>query len=291
MKQGIFGEQPRRIGLALGGGGGRGSAHIGVISQLEQYAVPIDVIAGTSVGGLVGILYASGATPDEIEALFRAATMRRIFARDAQSHGLIGTAKIEAWLRQLLGEQTFADLRIPMAVVAVDLITGEEVVIDDGSLVEAILATIAVPGFFPPRLRGEQLLTDGVLCNNLPVDVAKQLGATKVIAVHLQEAQSVFSLQSLSPTSLFSPRRWLPLSQITVLDRSLDIMLAQLTQHRLKQHPPDVLLRPVMPSLTPFDITRSAEGRAAGAAVTVEAMDVLRDLAAWRVAPTEQVLQ
>ncbi len=278
-------EEPRRLGLALGGGGGRGSAHIGVLSELERLTVPVDLIAGTSVGALVGTLYAAGFTPDVIEGLFRAATVRRVVARDPSNYGLIGTAKIEAWLRELLGERTFADLRLPLAMVAVDLLTGDEVILNEGSLVEALLATIAVPGVFPPRPRGAQLLADGMLRNNLPVDVAQRMGAGRVIAVDLHTFQRSHSFSKGAQPGRWSPRRWVTLSQFAVLDRSLDIMMSEITHRRLRECPPDLLLTPEMSGLTPFELTRATEGRAAGAAVAHAHAAEIAVLRSWRLAP------
>lgn len=273
--------ESRRLGLALGGGGGRGSSHIGVISVLEALNIPVDMIAGTSIGGVVGVLYAVGKTPDEIEELFRTATIRRIMTRDSNNYGLLGTAKIEAWLREILADRTFADLPFPVAVVTVDLVSGDEVLIQDGDLVEALLATSAVPGFFPPRPHGDHLLVDGMLRNNLPVDVAKMLGADKVIAVDLHEPKAQFQLAS-EPRSLWSPRSWVTLSQFAVLERSLNIMLQEIAEQRLAHCRPDLLIAPTLGSITPLDLTRAAEGRAAGAAAAAAEVAALEALGAWR---------
>lgn len=277
-------QESARIGLALGGGGGKGSAHIGVLSALEALRVPIDVLAGTSIGGLVAALYAVGYQPYQIEQWFQRATARRILERDPSNGGFLGNRKIELLLREAFGERTFAEVQIPLALVAVDVRLGREVVLDQGSLVEAVLATTAIPGLFPPVLRGEQLLVDGGVLNNVPVDVALALGASRVIAVDLGMVPEQFEYaQPGQPAgSVWSPRRWVPRSQLLLAERALSIMTAQITEQRLAQTPPAVLLRPVVAALLPFDFTQTLAGRMVGERAVFAQREALEQLRAWR---------
>lgn len=277
-------EQTRKIGLALGGGGGKGSAHIGVLTALEALHVPIDVITGTSIGGLVGALYAVGYQPYQIEQWFQRATMRRILDRDPTNGGFIGTRKIEQLLREAFGSRTFADASPPLALVAVDIVRGSEVIIRDGPLVDAVLASTAIPGLFPPVTRGEQLLVDGGVLNNVPVDVAQMLGAGRVIGVDLGLVSGEFEVgQTLASTiAMWSPRRWMPRSQLALAERALALMMAEITAHRLAQTPPAVLLRPVVSRLFPLDFTRTLEGRMSGERAAFEQRAALEEIRDWR---------
>jgi NTE family protein len=278
-------EEPRRIGLALGGGGGKGSAHIGVLTALEALQVPIDMIAGTSIGGLVAALYAVGYRPYQIEQWFQRATMRRILDRDPTNGGFIGTRKIELLLREALGARTFADASLPLALVAVDIVRGKQVTLREGSLVDAVLASTAIPGLFPPVTRGEQLLVDGGVLNNVPVDVAQMLGAGRVIAVDLGLVSGEFEYgQTLeSSIAMWSPRRWMPRSQLALAERALALMMAEITEQRLAETPPAVLLRPVVSRLFPLDFTRTLEGRMSGERAAFQQRGRLEELRAWRL--------
>ncbi|MEP7189274.1 MAG: patatin-like phospholipase family protein [Roseiflexaceae bacterium] len=138
-------EAPRQLGLVLGGGGGKGGAHLGVLAVLEALDVPIDIVVGTSVGAL-GVMYVAGLSLMELEQFFRDTELWRIAAADPLRAGLIGPRKRAALTARLLGDRTFADLPMPCAVVAADLVSGHEVVIDQGSLVPALLALRMAPG-------------------------------------------------------------------------------------------------------------------------------------------------
>jgi NTE family protein len=188
-------------------------------------------------------------------------------------------------LREIFATKTFADARVPLALVAVDINAGREVILNDGPLVEAVLATTAVPGIFPPLVKGEQLLVDGGVLNNLPVDVAYTLGAERVIAVDLGMIADYTTFGTTTQsTSGWSPQRWMPRSQLMTAERALAIMMARITEQRLQQTPPNVLLRPVVSSLLPFDFTRTVEGRMHGERATFEQRDVIEELRDWRIA-------
>lgn len=175
----------KRVGLALGGGAARGFAHVGVIRLLEQEGIPIDCVAGTSAGSLVGAAYAAGFQPQDL--LNMALGLRwRDLARFAWSRrGLVSFEKLERWLIDTLGDLAFADLQIPYAAVAADMATGEQVVLKTGRLARAVRASCSVPGIVIPAEIDGRLLSDGGVINNLPISVVRQLGADVVIAVGL----------------------------------------------------------------------------------------------------------
>jgi NTE family protein len=274
--------RPSLIGLALGGGGGKGAAHIGVLSALAALEVPIDLIAGTSIGALVAAFYAIGYTPFDIEQWFQRAAARGVLQSEFASGGFIGTRRIRALLHEALDDRTFADTAIPIAMVAADLVTGREVVLQEGSLVDAVLATTAIPALFPPVAHGDHLLVDGGVLNNTPVDVAYGMGASWVIGVDLGGLSESFSFAPADRpnTPGWHPRRLMPRAQLRVADRALAIIVARMTADRMAHMPPTVLLQPSVGALTIFDISRTLEGRIAGERATFAeraAIEEIRD--------------
>lgn len=279
-------EEPQRVGLVLSGGGGKGGAHLGVLAVLAELDVPIDLIVGSSIGGAVGVLYAAGLSLDEIEQAFRDVALRRIALPDPTRTGLIGARKREQILVNLLGDRTFADLHIPCAVVATDLVSGCEVVIDQGPLVPAIMATTAVPGLFPPVVSAQQVLADGSILNNVPVDVAKRRGAQRVIAVELSNPDALprFELHVTVPGNPLE-RLTLTPRQLAVANRALDLLMAQAAALRLAQHPPAVLLRPEVSHISMLDMARAEESRRIGEESARAAIPELLALRDWRLPP------
>ena len=212
-------EAPRRprVGLVLSGGSAHGFAHVGVLKVLEELRVPVDVVAGTSMGSIVGGLYASGMSPAEMERLLLTTDWEDLLddrpSRDRLSYrrkqddvlnyvdlemgltrkgiafpsGLIAGQKLGFLLKSLtlgtVGVASFDALPIPFRCVATDIATGEKVVLSDGSLAEAIRASMSIPAVFSPVPRGGRLLVDGGLVENLPVAEAEAMGAEVVVAV------------------------------------------------------------------------------------------------------------
>jgi NTE family protein len=270
------GTQPRpRIGLALGGGVARGVAHIGVIEWLEEHHVPVDVIAGTSAGGLVGGAYATGMTPEELRALMRSVDWDTMFQSDAPyalldfrrkedardypapiEFGLrkgfrlpssIGASEqvdlFLSWLsRRYYDIRTFDELPIPFRCVATDLIAEEPVVLSDGPLAEAMRATMAFPGLFSPVMRDGRMLADGGVLNNVPADVVRAMGADIVIAV------DVGGTTPLEPG--FD-------SAITVMSRTIDVLTDRNAREAMKAA--DIIVRPDIKDIQSMDWRRSDE--------------------------------
>ena len=176
-----------KIGLVLGGGGAKGYAHIGVLRALEQLGIYADIITGTSMGGLIGGLYAAGLSVDRIELIVRQTGLTVLAAREPNHLGMFGKTKLIQVLRNVLGDVKFEQLSRKFAVVAVDLEAETEVILDTGDIVEALLATSAFPGLFAPERRDGRYLIDGGALNNIPFDVARHLGADYVIGVDLMQ--------------------------------------------------------------------------------------------------------
>jgi len=174
------------IGVALGGGFARGIAHIGVLKVLEQEGIPVRVITGTSVGALIGACYCSGLTPAEMEDVARN-TRFTSFARWTLSRcGFASNDRMIAYLTRTLKCKTFEDLRIPLGVTATNFNTGEGVVFHSGSMIDPVRASCAYPGMFlPVEIRGRYFI-DGMLSHPVPTRPAREMGADRVLAVHLK---------------------------------------------------------------------------------------------------------
>ncbi|MFN2226639.1 MAG: patatin-like phospholipase family protein [Anaerolineae bacterium] len=175
----------KRLGLALSGGGARGMAHVGILQTLDEAGIPITCIAGTSAGSLAGAAYAAGYRGPRLEELARGIRWRDI-ARPARSRaGLFSFDPLESYLDHLLGDRTFADLEIPYAAIAAEVDTGRTAILREGRLVPAVRASCSVPGLVTPTEINGRRLVDGAIANNLPISVARDLGADAVVAVNL----------------------------------------------------------------------------------------------------------
>ncbi len=250
------------IGLALSGGGAKGIAHIGVLKVLEEAQIPVHALAGTSMGGLVAAIYAAGRSPDEIEEIARSIRLLDIIQRNRDGLGLMGVEKVTARLREALGgDLTFEQLNLPLALIAADLETGEEVAIRDGSVVEGMLATMSLPPVFPPLLWRGRLLVDGGVVNPVPFDFVREMGADRVIAVHTRH-QLPNLLEPQAPSHgqgaeaiirlLLYRSPWAQLVHIS--ERSLSIMSRKLVEYRMREAPPDLMIEVLLQGVGLFDL-------------------------------------
>lgn len=181
----MIGQQ--KIGLALGSGSARGLAHIGVIHALEEAGIKIDFVSGTSVGALIGSVYASGKLDafERVSSDFDWKKIAYFFDIVFPKSGLIDGNKVEDFVREYVHSKTIEDLPIPFQAVASDINTGEEVILDKGDVIKAVRASISVPGIFTPVRKNGHVLVDGGLVNPVPVSTARSMGAEFVIAVDL----------------------------------------------------------------------------------------------------------
>lgn len=212
-----------KIGLALGSGGAKGLAHVGVLKVLEEHNIPIDFIAGSSIGALVGAYYASHPDSSKLENLaisFGTRKGMQLFDLTWKG-GLIKGNKIENIISELLEGATFESLNKPFAAVATDFNTAEEVTIQDGDLVKAIRASISVPGFLQPVVYGERLLADAGLSEPVPTDITREMGADIVIAVNLDTIYSENALAKIPPLS------FVPGQTVNILRHNLALESAQ----------------------------------------------------------------
>jgi NTE family protein len=295
------GAPPRKIALALGSGAARGWAHIGVINALFEAGVRPDYVAGTSVGALVGAAYASGEI-HSLEKFTRELDWRKVisfFDVIFPRSGLIDGRKIADFVREHVEPGSIEDLPMPFCAVSTDLVTGREVVIQDGDVVEAVRASISVSGMFTPVRKGEMILVDGGLVDPVPVSVARRMGADYVIAVDLthdapgaggakraSQADSDGAPPGEEPTSgsmgksalpasigerimsvdalgLAQIKQWLAGESLPnifeVMMASTNIMERQIAELQLRAAPPDMLIRPRLGHLRFMDFHRADE--------------------------------
>ena len=177
--------QKPRIGVALGGGFARGLAHIGVLKVLEEENVPIDFVAGTSVGAIVGAAYCSGMSTLELEELARLVRFKDFARWTISRYGFASNDRMAGFLRRFLKCRTFEELRIPLAVAATDFVSGEGVVFRTGDLIDPVRASCAYPGMFLPVQFGGHQYVDGMLSYPVPAQPLRNMGAEHVISVHL----------------------------------------------------------------------------------------------------------
>jgi NTE family protein len=272
------------IGVALGGGGARGLTHIGVLRVLEREGFRLRAIAGTSMGGVIAAAYAAGFTPDEIEKRISRTAMSELLRSRPDGPSLIGLGRVQQFLREELSSRTFADLRIPLAVTAVDLTAGKEIVLTDGPLVEAVMATIAIPGIFPPQIMGEHRLVDGGMMDPVPVRAARALFRGPIVAVVLSPPPDLWAeRRSPSPLRLKIPlmdmvTRLRPGQALNVFIQALELSGRTMTELRLEVDRPDLVIRPECSHVGLFDDTPPADAAALGEQAAEAALPELRAL-------------
>jgi NTE family protein len=184
-----------KIGLALGGGGARGLAHIGVLRVLEDEGITARCIAGTSIGALVGGFYAAKGRVEPIENLARSLDWKylaRLLAPGFSISGVVNDERVRRFIEDFTGDLMIEDLAMPFSTVATDMETGAERIFSSGPLVNAIMASISIPAVFRPVREGDRFLADGGLANPLPVSVARRLGPYPVVAVNVEQASAEF---------------------------------------------------------------------------------------------------
>ena len=245
----------REVAVALGGGGARGLAHIGVLAELERAGYRVGALAGTSIGGVIASFYAAGQSPAEIGVWAEGAWGRELFRLRPSSGGLLSIDRIRELLETALAERTFDDVRCPLALTAVDLHTGSEIVLTQGRLVDAVLATIALPGIFPPREQGETRLVDGGVIDPVPVGPVRSLHGGPVVAVVLSArpgsppGPSAFDM--IPAFGVIS--HWRIGQALQVVGRSMEIASRLFAELRLQMDRPEVVVRPELDQIGILD--------------------------------------
>ena len=276
------------ITLALGGGGLRGAAHIGVLRVLEREGCRIRGISGTSIGSIIAALYCAGYSPRQIEVRTKSIDFTRIYGRLlSEGPGLLGISGIQNWLEEQLEDRTFEDLKIPCAVVAVDLNTMQQVNFMRGRVVDAVLGSIAVPGIFPPHRFGPYELIDGGTLDPVPVRSAREFApniptVAVILSVPPEPSRVPMSVPLPFPSVISSQLTRFKITQaFGIFLEAVDIGQRSLTELRLESDKPDILIRPDLRG-TPFlgemdikDVVRRGEEAAE------EKIQELRKTFAW----------
>lgn len=282
--------QPK-IGLALGSGSARGMSHIGVINALEEMDIRPDVIAGCSVGSLVGASYATSNLPklEDWALSMTESKIRQFLSLNFNASGFVNANKLQNLFENTIGLEslTFKDMDLPFAAVATNLSTGKEVWLKEGSVHDALWSSMAFPGLFPSVAMEDKWLVDGGLVNPVPVSLCRALGAEIVIAVNLNSDiinsyqvidendevinedddkhddnfwektktnfQKAIKMISSDGTTVKSPKG------IDVISNSIHIMSSHLTRSRLAGEPPDVLLQPRLNNIGLLQLYKAAE--------------------------------
>ena len=204
----------KRIGLVLSGGAMRGAAHLGVLQVLDEAGIQPDMVVGVSAGSVVGGLYCAGISPTELQKIAKAMSWKRLARLIRPDLGFFDISGLETVINELTGHATFQDLKVPFAATAVDILSGQMVIFQEGPLARAIRASCSVPGIFSPMPDGDRLLIDGGALNNLPVSVARDLGVDYLIAVDLlpppiipmKRPQNIIEMWSLSVYTIMRAR-------------------------------------------------------------------------------------
>jgi NTE family protein len=253
-----------KLGIALSGGGARGLAYVGALKVLERENIRPSFISGTSMGSIMGAAYATGISASELESFTLEATrprnMMRMVHLAQPSKGLIDVEKLRILLANMIPESMeFSQLKIPLSVCATDLLTGKAVTLREGKVLPAVLASSAFPGVFRAVEVGSLRLVDGGLLNNLPINLAYQLGAEKVIAFDVQTKTQNSTpwreSKDKTPWSFSKP------DNFTELMSSVVIMSDRINEIKMQSYPSDLyILLPVDKEITSFSgFTRAEE--------------------------------
>jgi NTE family protein len=268
----------RRIGLALGGGSARGWAHVGVLRGLAEMGIIPDVIAGTSAGALVGAAYVCGKL-DDFERWIGG-----LVWSDAASYldfglvgGLIKGKKLFKFFGNHIADQPIETLPMPFGAVATDLETGAEVWMKEGSLFEAVRASISVPGLLRPVLHEGRWCVDGGLVDPVPVAFCRSLGADLVIAVDVNSGILDWPMAKSPTASSDADRDPEEPSLYEVVERSLRIVQERLARSRMQVDPPDVLLQPKVAEIGFIEFHRASDSFTAGREAVAGAREALRE--------------
>jgi NTE family protein len=296
----------QKIGLALASGGARGSAHAGVLKVLEEEGITISAIAGSSIGAMVGGVYAAGIPIRKIEQEWLSTSLPKVarsFLPTFPRAGLSSGGELRKYLKDLLGDVRIEDLTIPFAATGCDIDTGKAVILDRGPLVDAIRASVSIPGLFQPVRWENHLLVDGGLVEPLPVRLCRDLGADIVIGVDIMpacypttvERRRLWNRLGESIKVRTTTKTWIPsnLSELlndifkeqkkedrplpgvySVINQAVVILQQEIMRLKLSLWPADLLVRPELPR--GLNYLRATEGIHAGEEVMRKALPELR---------------
>ena len=264
----LKGDKMEKLAFVLGAGGARGIAHIGFLQAMDEFGIKPDLIAGCSMGSIVGACYAKGYTPEELKNI--ALKLRPVDIIDPsivpfQKKAFLSSRKMQGLLEGLFGTVTFDELKIPFSCIATDLKSGETKTFSSGYVEEAVRASASIPGVFKPVEKDGFELVDGGVLKYVPVKTARDMGATKIIAVDvLGEVSTVEDTGTL----------------IGKLFRVVDIATANMTKNYLEVNAPDILLRPELGDMSQYKVERLDFAYQKGYEIGIKNMDRIKELIA-----------
>ncbi|NIP38156.1 MAG: patatin family protein [Candidatus Dadabacteria bacterium] len=256
-----------KLGIALGGGGAKGYAHIGVLKTFNKHGIEFDVISGTSVGAFVGAVYASGSLDklEEIATRFSIIDIPLLLSPTLSKQGFFSGKKIEKILNEIIPESKIQDLPKPFSAVCVDLNKPRIVTLSKGNLVNAVRASIAIPGLFTPIKSGKQLLVDGGVLEPVPVEAARKMGADILVAVDLLSKSQNF--KDLQDGTL-----------VDIIQKTSIATQQGLTKFRMELHPPDFVIEPDVSDLGILDFKKGKKAIRVGEAETKKIIPKIKKL-------------
>jgi NTE family protein len=249
-----------KIGLALGSGGARGFAHLGVIKVLQAEGIPIDFVAGSSMGALVGCFYGAGLDVERLYKLSKAFKRKYYLDYTVPKMGFVAGKRVKELIRVFTHGKNIEELDIPVAVIATDLMTGEKVVFREGPIADAVRASISIPGIFVPEKHNGRLLVDGGVVDRIPVSVVEEMGADIIVAVDVSPVKSTTEI-----TTIYD-----------VIMQSIDIMQMELVSNREVKS--DVMIRPPVQMYNSRAFTNIEEIIAIGEEEALKAVPKIKEL-------------
>lgn len=294
-------QRPPGIAIALGGGMARGFAHIGVLNVLERHGIRPDIVAGTSIGAVAGAAYLAGKLDDLEEWALSLNRLKILSYLDlrVRSAGLIGGKRLMSLLESHFSDMNIEDFKHPFITIATDLVTGHEVWLRRGPVIEAVRASFALPGVFPPVERNHRFLVDGALVNPVPISACQAMGARMTIGVDLhadiigKAAKGEQPYQTVAGFDLFNEkdvpkeeqkkhsnslsrrlfrREENSPSLFGVMVSSLGIMQDRMTRSRLAGEPPDIHIKPQIGHIGLMEFEKASELIDAGEAAAIKAL-------------------
>jgi NTE family protein len=285
----------KKLGIALGSGGAKGIAHIGVLEVLEKNNMAINEISGSSIGAMIGAAYAAGVSIREMKKISFSINLKRIWKffdfTNPMTGGLIKGDVVEEFLNTILPVKRFEELRIPFKCVATDLKTGEPVIFDSGDLVPAIRASISLPGFFKPYKYQERLLIDGGIVNPVPVSILthsdyksavvlnEYMGLKKWSAqkINVEEKIKNYLNEKFHPIIKHFPdnRKIKKLNFIKSISTSVDSMTRKIVEFNLNDFAPDLVIKPEVKDIATLAFHESNKSYLAGVHAAEKTLQVL----------------
>ncbi len=260
--------QPKLTAVVFGSGGARGWAHVGVLKAFRELGFKPDIVAGSSIGAVAAAVYAVDALDDLLKFSedfdwFKATQLFIEFG--IHRGGLTEGRKVTDFLESIIKVENIEDMSIPFGAVATDLLTSEVVLFKSGPLIHALRSSISVPGIFTPVRSGTRFLVDGGLVNPLPMNVVREMGATHVVAVNVNNNLKTASREvTPEPTKRRKHEDSLDMNLFDVFTRSLRIAEDKITIECIRNDPPDVLIEPAVGDISTMDFSRSADAIQAG---------------------------